>query len=426
MRKDKKQFFLNKFSEKNFNLEALFIVLIFLGIPMNLYKNRFYDNSWTIGEWLISYEGGFVRRGLPGEVVYLISEKFKISPIILIWFLSVLSIASLFFIVNYFCRNYFPKYFLLSQLIILGPISEDYLVRKDAFLVLMYGMSLFSFKAFSKKHLSKTNCILLINLLSIISILSHEAYGIWALPSLFIIFFIFEKLLKRNNLKSLFNSTLNLSGGFIAFLLCWFFKGGKQESILIHQSWQSLSNILPSIGALNEINPSGAIDAIGWGTSQVYSSSLLSQFNLLIFWHPAMWLLTIFIAMRLFIGYEKDLFQKGKRSIICIQLLAFIPLFLFVDIGRWIFMWISSSALLFGFLNTTFGADKIITQINKLKFSEILPNLIPAFNSPEKYKMILLLIGIPHCCWSLGRYLISNPIGFGIKNIIFYLKFLSP
>ena len=89
-------------------------------------------------------------------------------------------------------------------------------------------------------------------------------------------------------------------------------------------------------------------------------------------------------------------------------------------------MWISSSALLFGFLNTTFGADKIITQINKLKFSEILPNLIPAFNSPEKYKMILLLIGIPHCCWSLGRYLISNPIGFGIKNIIFYLKFLSP
>ena len=31
--------------------QQFFIILIFLGIPLNLYKNSSYDNSWTIGEW---------------------------------------------------------------------------------------------------------------------------------------------------------------------------------------------------------------------------------------------------------------------------------------------------------------------------------------------------------------------------------------
>ena len=60
-----------------------------MGIPLNLYKNRFYDDSWTIGEWLISYAGGFVRRGLPGELVQFFSRKYSLSPIVLVWILSV-------------------------------------------------------------------------------------------------------------------------------------------------------------------------------------------------------------------------------------------------------------------------------------------------------------------------------------------------
>ena len=54
----------------------------------------------------------------------------------------------------------------------------------------------------------------------------------------------------------------------------------------------------------------------------------------------------------------------------------------------------------------------------------ILTKLIPGFTSTKNYNYILLFFGIPHCCWSLGRYLVSNPIGFGIKNIIFYTKLL--
>ena len=76
MKRLRKQFALEILSNRKFSFEIFFTILIILGIPLNLYKNRFYDNSWTVGEWLISYAGGFVRRGLPGELVRFFSRKY--------------------------------------------------------------------------------------------------------------------------------------------------------------------------------------------------------------------------------------------------------------------------------------------------------------------------------------------------------------
>ena len=59
-----KQFLIYKLANLKISLEKFFLTLIILGIPLNLYKNRFYDRSWTVGEWLISYAGGFVRSCL--------------------------------------------------------------------------------------------------------------------------------------------------------------------------------------------------------------------------------------------------------------------------------------------------------------------------------------------------------------------------
>ena len=420
----RKQFSFNKPSNQKFSFEILFTLLIILGIPLNLYKNRFYDNSWTVGEWLISYAGGFVRRGLPGELIHFISTKYSLGPIFIVWVFSIVSLVALILLLLNFCKNLFEKSFLLSQLIILAPLSEDYFVRKDAFLVLSYGLSLMIMKALYKKRVKKFITILAVNFISMIAIFSHESYGIWGLPSLLIIFFLFEKNDKKNIFRSFLYATLFLMPSIFSFILCWIFKGDINNSLMIHQSWQSLSEIMPSISALYEKEPTGAIAAIGWGTSQVFTSSLLSQFNLFIFWHPGMWFLSIYIAIRLFIGKKKDLNQKLKRTIVCSQLIAFVPMFLFVDIGRWIFMWITSSALLFSFLYQTFGQRKLLYFSSKLRGEKILTKIIPEFTSTRNYNYVLLFFGIPHCCWSVGRYLVSNPIGFGIKNIIFYTKFL--
>ena len=416
------QFLIKKSPKINFNLENFFISLILLGIPLNLYKNRFYDNSWNVGEWLISYAGGFVRRGLPGQIIYFVSSKFGISPILIVWFLSIAALVSLAAVLFYFCKDLFKKSFLLSQLIILAPIAEDYFVRKDSLIVLLYGLSLLAIKLFYKKKIGKVSCTLFVNLFSIIAILSHESYGIWGLPSLVFIFYLIQRSKNKNFVSSIFLALLNLLPSILCFLLCWIFKGSINQSLSIHESWQLLREILPSLGALDELEPKGAIAAIGFESSRVYSFSLLTKVNLFIFWHPGMWFLTIFLVMKFFIGSDKNIFQDAKRFVLCSQFIAFLPMFLFVDIGRWIFMWLTSSLLLFAFLENIFGIDRIIEVSSNLKGSSILPKAIPGFNSIKTYNSYLLLFGLPHCCWSIGRYLVSNPLGFTVKTLIFYFQ----
>ena len=76
--------FVQKYSKKNNNLDKNLLIgfsfLIIVGGILNTLSNKTYTNdSWTIGEWLINYQGGFVRRGFLGEGIYLFSTATKIS-----------------------------------------------------------------------------------------------------------------------------------------------------------------------------------------------------------------------------------------------------------------------------------------------------------------------------------------------------------
>ena len=57
----------------DYYLSITFFILIILGGLLNTFSNKTYLNdSWTIGEWLINYQGGFVRRGFLGEGIYFL------------------------------------------------------------------------------------------------------------------------------------------------------------------------------------------------------------------------------------------------------------------------------------------------------------------------------------------------------------------
>ncbi len=107
----RKQFSFNKPSNQKFSFEILVSLLIILGIPLNLYKNKLYDNSWTVGEWLISYACGFVRRGLPGELIHFISTQYLFGPILIVWFFSFVSLVALILLILNFCKNFLKNLF---------------------------------------------------------------------------------------------------------------------------------------------------------------------------------------------------------------------------------------------------------------------------------------------------------------------------
>ena len=161
---------LNLFRNKEKLINYYLAFLILLGLFLNLWVHRFYDQSWTIGEWLINYNGGFVRRGLIGTIIYNFSSITNLNPIILVQFISISAFLIFLSLLKY-CKEHFSATFLLSPLVILSPIFGQTLLRKDIFQIAMYGLCTIiiidkrCFKSF-----------LLINFIGIISILNHESF----------------------------------------------------------------------------------------------------------------------------------------------------------------------------------------------------------------------------------------------------------
>jgi hypothetical protein len=399
----------------------LFVLLIGIGVPINLLSNRFYDNGWTIGEWLISYGAGFVRRGLPGSVLHGIASSWGLQPIYLIWLACLLAYALLASILWKLCRDKIDTVILLSPMVLLAPVIGNFLVRKDVLVLALYGMSLLVVSAWLEKKVSTLPCAFIINAISIIAILSHESYGFWGLPSLAIISSI--AFLGSGGLLngSLVRSILFLSPSFITFLLCIVFKGSAAHALLIHQSWQSVSNILPSHGALSANSPTGAIDAIGWTTKQGpgLSYSTLNDFSSAV-WVPAAWMLTIYICINLFVGSGKKHAAAAKRMIILFQFLTVSPLFILGwDFGRWIFLWIGSSALLYGF--ATSFAEEQLGAWSGGKAGFLAQKIAPGLELKGSSKIAFLFLGIPGCCWTVKGFLASTPILYAFSNLRFLL-----
>lgn len=66
-------------------LTYIFVALIGYAV-MNIRHTS--GSSWALGDWLINYSGGFVRRGLLGEVILFAASYIHLSPIYLVMLLQ--------------------------------------------------------------------------------------------------------------------------------------------------------------------------------------------------------------------------------------------------------------------------------------------------------------------------------------------------
>ena len=177
-----------------FYLIALGIFAIFW-----LYIKHEVGNDSTISEWIINYQGGFTRRGLPGEIAFHIAQilNLKLRFIIFI-FQSVTYVVYLYLIYQFF-KNF--RYNLILIFAFFTPIFLIYhlaelevLARKELFMFI----GMLWFYNVSKKNDGVINSILwVIFILPIVSILYEPAafyYSFFA--AVLIIKFRNENLLK--------------------------------------------------------------------------------------------------------------------------------------------------------------------------------------------------------------------------------------
>ena len=179
---------INIFTRKINFIILYFISLIFIGFFINIFENNSYDNDWNIGEWLISYSGGFVRRGLFGELILKISLITQKNPILFVQLISTAAYLIFLYLLK-FTRKYFSILFLLSPIVCLAPILGNFLIRKDVFGIILFACCTL---IIGKKKDFKN--FFLINFISSIAILNHESYIFYALPSLFILNIFSNKL----------------------------------------------------------------------------------------------------------------------------------------------------------------------------------------------------------------------------------------
>ena len=139
-------FFLKKY-------ENLFLFYILIVSVLSVYYlmglNIVITNN-AIAEWLINYQGGFVRRGFLGEFIYQISLFFKLNLRFVFLILQIFLYLTYYYLIYRLLKdisfNYLIFITIFSPLFILFPIAElEALGRKEVtlFIILILSSNIF-------------------------------------------------------------------------------------------------------------------------------------------------------------------------------------------------------------------------------------------------------------------------------------------
>ena len=181
------------YSRKNFF--KIYISLIFFLSIIILYNKFLHPTDWTTSEWLINYHGGFIRRGLIGELLLQINQFININPRYLVYIFEILLLSSYYYlIINFFKKiNFSPILILVifSPLAFVYPVAEaETLARKEILLFCIYIIFLSSLIL---KNLKLTYFVIII-LIPLMNL-------VWDGILFYMPFFIFSFINQNNNLK---------------------------------------------------------------------------------------------------------------------------------------------------------------------------------------------------------------------------------
>ena len=123
------------------------LALIFFGIFF-LYSKHDVGNDSSLSDWLINYEGGFVRRGLIGEIITNFSTILSINLRDSILIFQIIFFISYYFLIMSFCKNLIKNRLIIlaifTPIFILYPVAEiEVLGRKELIIFTIFLSYLF-------------------------------------------------------------------------------------------------------------------------------------------------------------------------------------------------------------------------------------------------------------------------------------------
>lgn len=144
--KQKLQTLFDKDNRKQTLLNIIYCIFVFAllyKLVVQLFIKYGYE-SWQISEFLINYQGGFVRRGLTGEILLFLTKNFGID---IVWTIKLFCLLCFTAVCTFFVRAFLKKgysLYILPLCLFLGSGITGYSwIRKDylffCFLYLCFG-----------------------------------------------------------------------------------------------------------------------------------------------------------------------------------------------------------------------------------------------------------------------------------------------
>ena len=120
------------------NYFFIYLSLLFLFGIFWLYIKHSVGNDSTISEWFINYQGGFIKRGLIGEICFQIAKYFGLSLRFVIFLFQSLIYPIFLILIYRFFRNIPTNLVIIlsifTPIFLLYPIAEiEVLARKETF-----------------------------------------------------------------------------------------------------------------------------------------------------------------------------------------------------------------------------------------------------------------------------------------------------
>lgn len=188
-----------------------------LGYWFGMATKQMTFDDYMITEWLINYQGGYLRRGLIGSVILWLWEQFRLPPVTVIFCLSLAAFAALSIYLWNLSRGLVPRWVLFTTPLLGYPVFiNGIMLRKDIFIALVIA-AVFNLLIHRRFRGSDWVAALIFSLL----ILSHEVSFFLAFPALCCIVFLREyaDILARNQGPEVFRPKSLISPRFISLLI---------------------------------------------------------------------------------------------------------------------------------------------------------------------------------------------------------------
>lgn len=323
---------------RNYYLIRVYFLIISIFALSNIYRFYKSHDGFRFADWLINYEGGFVRRGLFGTLLINLSSlsSIRIDSIYLI----IISFFYLFFffLVFYLIKKNISKIDLFFLL--LSPLSFHYIVfetrataAKEIILFLFFIILIFLFI----RKIKLLYIFLYFHIFSLFIILNHEGLAFY-----FIYIYLFLILLekKKNYLIIRYNIFFSIIILIQSLILLYFYSGTDDQVRIICNFLEKKNLIIRHCDNLDVGHSAVAFLKSGTNENNIYFKTTLEQIkkNNYLFTYLISFLFSffpVFIIIKILKKKNNFLnFSFFQYFIICFFFIT--PVFIALDWGRWL------------------------------------------------------------------------------------------